>query len=433
MNSIMIHVVGRAARIGVLLSLLGLSGCAGVTLQQIARENPSGVPRYTQVDLGGGTVRVYRAGREIVARRGLQLEPGDEIETGPEGAAVIGFLEQGDVILAAETRVRIGTLEVLFGRIFANVRGRFTASSENVVAGVEGTGFSFEIRPDRGVRVVVLDGVVAFGSRRAMWPTVRIGARQVAISPYPGRTPPVLERASAQEIEEIQRWVRHVTSAPPAPPVMGWCCAGRRIIQSIQERCPGEFSFDRTQVERACAPPEPVGWCCAAGRVTQSTQGRCAGQFYLNRSDAERVCATSPPQPMGWCCAEGSVNYVRRDACRGMFSTDKASADRACARRPEPLGWCCASGRVTQSAQGQCAGQFYLNRTDAERVCATPPPQPMVWCCAAGTVRYVRRDACRGTAYTSQASAEKACRPRIEQVPQREFRIVPESPEPVIR
>jgi hypothetical protein len=362
----LINGVARWAAVAcILMLILALSGCAGASLQQIAREDPSGAARYTQLEAGGGVVRVYRSGRPLDTRRGMQLQPGDEIETGASGAAVIRFPE-GEVILAAGTRVRIGSLEVLFGRVFANVRGLFTASSENVVAGVEGTGFVFEVGRDRSVRVVVLDGVVACRSRTGSWPTVRLGPRQALTSPYPNRVQPRAEQASTQEVEEIVQWVQQVTGAPLPPPVIGWCCSGGRVTQTSQGRCAGEFSPNRADAERVCAPP--TGWCCAGGRVTQTLQGRCAGEFYPNRADADRVCA----------------------------------------RPPEPTGWCCARGRVTQAIQGRCAGEFYPSRTDAERACA-PPPQPMGWCCAGGNVTYGGRDACRGSFFTDQTSARRAC------------------------
>lgn len=325
--SLITSVVRWASGAWVLSLALTLPGCAGVMLQQLAQEDPSGAARYTQLDIGGGTVRAYRGGRPIDTRRGMQLQPGDEIETGADGAAVIRFLEQGEVVLAAETRVRIGSLEVLFGRIFANVRGLFTASSENVVAGVEGTGFTFEVRRDRSVRLVVLDGVVAFRSRTGSWPPVRVGARQAVMSPYPGRTPPRVERASVQEIDEIRRWVRDVTSAPRA----GYCCDNGRVFRAMSNECRGAFRSSLEDARQACAALQE-GWCCAGGRVTQTIQGRCAGgQFYLDRAKADRACAVRPPEPMVWCCAGGSVTYVRRDACRGTLYTSKASADKACA------------------------------------------------------------------------------------------------------
>ena len=365
--NLMSSVIRIAAGAWIPALAITLSGCAGVALQQMAREDPSGAGRYTQLDIGGGTVRAYRGGRLLDARRGMQLQPGDEIETGPDGAAVIRFLDQGEVILAAETRVRIGSLEVLFGRVFANVRGLFTASSENVVAGVEGTGFTFEVGRDRSVRVVVLDGTVAFRSRTGSWPAVRLRAHQVAVSPYPNRAPPRVDQASVREIEEIRRWAREVMSAPQS----GYCCDNGRVFGAMSNECRGVFRSSLEEARQACAAFQQ-GWCCAGGRVTQTKQGRCAGQFYLNR----------------------------------------AEADRACARPPEPTGWCCAGGRVMQTVEGRCAGQFYPSRAEAERVCA-PPPQPMGWCCAGGNVTYGRRDACRGQFFTNQASAERACRPVI--------------------
>ena len=125
--------------------LLALVNCAGVReavlppvqLWQIAREVPGADPRWQRADAATAGVRVWRGGREIAVQRLMELLPGDEIETGANAAAVLRFRDAGDTLVLERTRVRIGSLEVIFGRMFALLRNRFTVTSETVVAGVE--------------------------------------------------------------------------------------------------------------------------------------------------------------------------------------------------------------------------------------------------------------------------------------------------------
>lgn len=346
------------------LALAGvLAGCvtdgqrAGVRLETIARERPdrSG---YVALDASeaAGAASVSRGGRQLDARPGMTLQPGDEVETG-DAAAVIRFAAHGTVVLAERTRVRIGSLEVLFGRILADVRGLFSASSENVVAGVEGTAFAFEVRPDRAVRVVVLQGVVACRSRTGAWPPLRMRAAEAMYSPYPNRTPPRVEPASRSELDALNAWAQRVRNAAPSPP-----------------------------------PPDPLGWCCADRSVSNVRRDQCRGSFFRDQPSAQRACAPAPA-PMGWCCYNGSVSNLPRDQCRGSFFDDPASARQACAPAPAPMGWCCYNGSVSNVMRDQCRGTFYDDRASADKSCRpvlrtpvvpprvappAPPPQPVI-------------------------------------------------------
>ena len=173
--------------------LLALVGCAGVReaiyppvqLWQIAREVPGADPRWQRADAATAGVRVWRGGREIAVQRLMELLPGDEIETGANAAAVLRFRDAGDTLVLERTRVRIGSLEVLFGRMFALLRNRFTVTSETVVAGVEGTRFLFEVGRDRAVRVVVADGAVVCRSPQDAWSPVRLRANEALLSQLP--------------------------------------------------------------------------------------------------------------------------------------------------------------------------------------------------------------------------------------------------------
>jgi hypothetical protein len=359
--------IGAAAWFAVVV-LLG--GCAtrpdrvGATrLDRVMRKDPSVPSGYVIVDAGEASrfVTVFRGGRPLGARPPFTLEQGDEVETGADGAAVIQFPDGGIAVIDVRTRVRVGSLEVLFGRVFASVRGLFSIESENVVAGVEGTDFMFEVRADRGVRVVVLDGVVVGRSKTKSWDPIRLRPGVAFSSRYPNREPPRVGPASQRELDDIRAWVRSVIDAPRS----GYCCDGRKVFASASTECRGFFSATESEARRSCT----IGWCCAGNQVTQTIRARCGGAFYTDRQSAERACAPKPE--VGWCCEAGRVTSGTRDQCRGKFYTDRQSAERACA--PAPTGWCCLPNyRLEQMTNTSCIaskGKFYTDPNAARAAC----------------------------------------------------------------
>jgi hypothetical protein len=318
-----------------LMAAVGLAGCAtgGVRLERVMREDPSGY-----VVVGGeeasSLATVFRDGRPVAVRPPLTLQPGDELETGAGGAALVQLPDGGLVVIDARSRVRIGSLEVLFGRVFAAVRGLFSVESENVVAGVEGTEFAFELRPDREVRVVVLEGVVVCSSRAGRWPPTRLRSG-LGFSTRPGGAVPLVAPASQRELDDIRAWVRRVAGAArPAspPPPSGWCCDAGRVTATTAARCAGRFFDDRASAEKACAPePDPTGWCCAGGRVTAGTRRQCRGKFYDDRASAEKACTL---QKVGWCCLPGvTLTQLSKTACtarKGTYYPDERTARARC-------------------------------------------------------------------------------------------------------
>src|SRR5438552_14042715 len=118
-------------------------------LVMVAREDPADPARYVGVagvDLSSA-VAIYRDGRRLRTTVPRILQRGDEIETDIDVIAVIRY-PAGDLYIGGATRARVGSLDVLFGKVFARVRGLFSVESQNVVAGVEGTEFAFEVADD---------------------------------------------------------------------------------------------------------------------------------------------------------------------------------------------------------------------------------------------------------------------------------------------
>ncbi|MEP6609693.1 MAG: hypothetical protein ABJA83_13575 [Burkholderiaceae bacterium] len=285
--------IQRRGWLALITLILALVGCAAVReavfppiqLWQIAREVPGADPRWQRSEVG---VRVWRAGREIAVHRSMELLPGDELETGPNAAAVIRFREAGDTVVLERSRVRVGSLEVIFGRMLALLRNQFTVSSENVVAGVEGTRFLFEVGPDRSVRVAVADGAVVCRSRQNAWPPVRLRANEQLASRYPNRAPPSVGAADTRELRTYEQLSKEVSNAPEH----GWCCQDGQVVASWSNRCTGSFDTDRAGALRQCRPappppppPDPLGWCCRDGQVTSSIRkSQCNGAFYDNQA-----------------------------------------------------------------------------------------------------------------------------------------------------
>ncbi len=214
-----------------LFSVLVLTGCATgpsgrrIELVNVVRDAAGASPRWQPVEPAQVGLRVWRDLQEVHATRGMQLLPGDEVQTGVQSAAVISFsgggaagTGTGTVAVDENSRVRVGSLEVFFGRIFANVRGLFETSSENVVAGVEGTRFLFEVTHDRKVRVAVAQGVVSCSARDGSWQAVSLQAGQALVSAYPNRSMPQVMPADPRELRDLEDWAAQVAAPPAASP-----------------------------------------------------------------------------------------------------------------------------------------------------------------------------------------------------------------------
>jgi hypothetical protein len=280
------------------LCALWLAGC-GSSLNKVVRSDPGSPQGFVQVEADFARhVSVFRDGRPLALRVPLALRAGDEIQTAPGAGAVIRLEGDGEVVLGPDTRVRLGSLELLFGRILADVRGLFNAESENIVAGVEGTLFQFEVDQRQDVRVVVLEGAVQCRSKRDGWEPIRLERGQALSSAYPNRMTPHVEPVSRAEMAAIEHWAEEIRGAARA----GWCCSDGRVTRTIRAQCRGSFHHDPEAAERACAPrpapepePEPSvrGWCCINGEVAPMERRACSargGSFHSTQRRAAAAC-----------------------------------------------------------------------------------------------------------------------------------------------
>jgi len=294
MNRRLPSLVCTAALVGA--ALLFATSCTTVPegtprLQEVARVVPGGDPPWQRVDDPSG-VRLRRGGAEQPVRLGMALEPGDVLSTGPGVAAVLRLAGRGEAALDENSSVRIGSLEVLFGRLFADLRGLFVVRSETVEAVNEGTRFLFEVERDRNVRVVVADGALTCRSRTGAWSPVRLTPAR-ALLVYPGAEPPRVFPADPREVDTP---LRAITAAPRT----GWCCSGDggQVSPGWEARCPGRWSVSRESAEAQCRPklpPESTGWCCSmrAGGLVRLPRDRCTaekGDFYTSEAVAKQRC-----------------------------------------------------------------------------------------------------------------------------------------------
>lgn len=359
------------------LLALCLSGC-GPSLSKVVREAPGGGFVAADSASAANIVSVTRNGVPVRVGVPLGLQKGDVIETGDGGAVL--RLEYGEVVLAPRTRVRLGSIEVFFGKVFASVKGLFRVEDDTVAADVEGTQFMFESIPGRGMRVVVLEGVVRCSSKADQWTDLRVSAGREMTLTRADATHPHLGPAAEADMADIRGWVGRIREAPRA------------------------------------------GYCCAGGRVSESLSNGCRGHFYESLGTAQRQCTA------GWCCANGKVSGALRADCRGSFHTDQRDALQACT---EPTGWCCDNGKLNQLTRSRCGGQFFGNDASAARRACTPvttqpatpgirsvtpmlPTVDRVWCCQGGGLKLMDRTQCerlKGIAYTDEASARRRCRP----------------------
>ena len=359
------------------LACLALSGCAPM-LVQVLKQDPRDPERYVRVQPAQqvGSATVYRRGSALSVRLPHQLQPGDVIQTGPDAVARIRFPDGHEIILDVNTRARLGSFLVEFGRILARARGFFEAESENVVAGVEGTEFVFQVPRDRSVLVTVLDGTVVCRSKTGSWAPVRL-RRGERFNSYPDAALPGKRQATPDELEDIRRWITRVEGSAPAPPVparYGFCCADGRVFEASREQCRGRFFSDRDVAEEYCQPPKPEsGYCCSDGEVFRTARERCRGSFHLEQNEAERACQRAR---QGFCCADGRVFEASREQCRGRFFSDRGAADEYCRPKPES-GYCCSNGEISKLTREQCKGSFHRDPGEARSACqprtADPP------------------------------------------------------------
>jgi len=392
-------------------------------IAMIVRVDPLDPTRYVAVagDEQSRVVAFFRGGQRLQFTIPHALERDDEFETARDVMAVIRY-PIGDVYVDAGTRVRIGSLDVLFGRIFAKVKGFFSVENQNVVAGVEGTEFAFEVARDGSTEITVLDGAVLSSSKRLPWKPLRVTRNQAFWVTNAGMQIKV-GAAPPTQLAQLRQWVDRadnavavlaprVAQAPPpepqpqqpVPPAM----------QPVPQPLPPGPSPTQTITPPVITLPipivtDPTGYCCdAAGQVYPSTAGACRGRLYQYRADANAQCGDR----RGFCCANNQVFETVPSQCTGHFSYNQKSLTESCSVK----GYCCVDRKLAQTTNDRCKGAFYTDATIARQSCTGEGPGPG-YCCVGGQLSRVLRPQCDGSYYPDAATARKACRPPVVVVP----------------
>ncbi|MGI9164835.1 MAG: PASTA domain-containing protein [Pyrinomonadaceae bacterium] len=120
-----------------------------------------------KIDAALSEVKVTRAsGGDEPGKSGMRLYTGDEVTTSPNAQLTMLFLDRvpekdNEVLVDADTRVRIGSIFTWVGRILVRCKGAFATRTEKVKLGVQGTEYELIVQGDGTNRITVLEGQVS--------------------------------------------------------------------------------------------------------------------------------------------------------------------------------------------------------------------------------------------------------------------------------
>lgn len=155
---------------------------------------------------GAQGVTVLRGATGVPATPGMRLEVGDELATDSMSQAVIVFPDQSWVILDAETAVRISSLSLTRGTLFAKVRRLFQLETQFVRVSVEGTEYRVQVDPGGQTSVDVAEGSTRLISKAGSWNPVAVREREGAVTA--GQAPPQTRQLTPEEVARIRRQFR---------------------------------------------------------------------------------------------------------------------------------------------------------------------------------------------------------------------------------
>jgi hypothetical protein len=199
-----------------------LTGCAthtttSLVLQEVARERAGTPPAYVEVtpeEAARGIV-VTRAGRRIPVTVPMELQPGDEVRVEPFYLATITFPGGHEATLMPDTRLRLGSILELVGRVFVTARGYFKVETEYVAAGVKGTEFWVRVTPDQVASAGVISGSITVASRVGRWDPVEVMRDEIVTMRRD--QPPTKELKQRAELDAIWQTMRRLRTLPPRP------------------------------------------------------------------------------------------------------------------------------------------------------------------------------------------------------------------------
>ncbi len=218
--------------LGLLLGLSLLGGCAApgaLVLHNVGSADPARVGSFVNATPAQASqgLRISRNGQGLAVDIGMPLMRGDVVESLDNTIAVIHFPDGHRATLLPGTRVRLGSITVLFGKLWVQaveavdaikaMQDRFKVKTEYVTAGVEGT--TFWVQADRAdnVRFGVVDGRISLSSAAGLWPAVPVLPNEEAS--VQRDHPPVKVQRKGDEVDAIVRLMGSgIRLAPRAPP-----------------------------------------------------------------------------------------------------------------------------------------------------------------------------------------------------------------------
>jgi len=132
----------------------------------------------------------------------MALESGDELQT-TGVSAVIKFPDETWVIVAPNSLVRIGSLGLTRGTIFAKARRLFQVETQFVRVTVEGTEYQVTVAENNQAAVDVAEGQTRLTSPTNSWEAVVVLGSEGAI--VKAQEVPRKRPLSAEEVERIRR------------------------------------------------------------------------------------------------------------------------------------------------------------------------------------------------------------------------------------
>jgi hypothetical protein len=207
-----------------MLFCLLLTGCAtqtttSIVLQEVVRERPGKPPAYVEVtrEEAARGIFVTRAGRRIPVTVPMELQPGDEVRVEPFYLATISFPGGHEATLMPDTRLRLGSILELIGRVFVTARGYFKVETEYVAAGVKGTEFWVRVTPDQIASAGVISGSITVASRIGRWDPVEVTRDEIVTMLR--EHPPTKELKQRAELDAIWQIMRRLRTLPVPPRV----------------------------------------------------------------------------------------------------------------------------------------------------------------------------------------------------------------------
>ncbi len=174
------------------------------------------------------SAHIERAGKNLKAKPGVEVDRDDLLRTDDQGRVRITLVDHSIISLGVKSQLRIVThdsssrqtsLELAFGKLRAQVAkitragGRFELRTPNAVAGVIGTDFGVDASDPSVTKFICLQGDVQLTSTDANFPGTVVCHTGTTVTFRRGQPPGPLQPATDDQMEN---W-RTITEPDKAP------------------------------------------------------------------------------------------------------------------------------------------------------------------------------------------------------------------------